>query len=349
MTSSMALLDQLACSHTLSLQEYAQLVQEDDPEFLDALQRRAEAVRNKMYGNQVFIRGLVEVGNACRRNCLYCGIRRENRAVERYVLSLGDVMACCREGYDLGFRTFVLQGGEGMFSSRQVVEMVQSIRRHYPDCAITLSLGEYDREDFCRMREAGADRYLLRHETANEALYRRLHPAAMSFRHRMDNLRWLRELGFQVGCGFMVGAPFQQPEHLAEDLKFVEIFRPHMCGVGPFLPQKDTPLGTHPPGSAAMTCRMYALMRLMIPGLLIPATTALGSLVPGGRETGIRWGANVVMPNLSPLHQRKKYALYDHKLATGTESAQNLQDLRASMAAIGYEVTVARGDSLVEG
>ena len=265
----------------------------------------------------------------------------------RYCLTPEEILGCCAEGHALGFRTFVLQGGEGCLSLETVCGLVRRIKRDYPDCAVTLSLGEFPTEAYRAMREAGADRYLLRHETADPAHYRRLHPASMSFENRMRCLRDLKALGFQTGCGFMVGSPFQTPQTLAEDLKFVEEFQPEMCGIGPFLPQKDTPFGAYSGGSGELTCFLLSLLRLIHPHMLIPATTALGTVDPQGREKGILAGANVVMPNLSPTSERKKYALYDHKICTGDESAQCIACMRARMASIGFAVTVDRGDIIL--
>ena len=265
----------------------------------------------------------------------------------RYCLTPEEILGCCAEGHALGFRTFVLQGGEGCLSLETVCGLVRRIKRDYPDCAVTLSLGEFPTEAYRAMREAGADRYLLRHETADPAHYRRLHPASMSFENRMRCLRDLKALGFQTGCGFMVGSPFQTPQSLAKDLKFIEGFQPEMCGIGPFLPQKDTPFGAYPGGSGELTCFLLSLLRLMHPHMLIPATTALGTVDPQGREKGILAGANVVMPNLSPTSERKKYALYDHKICTGDESAQCIACMRARMASIGFAVTVDRGDIIL--
>ena len=253
-------------------------------------------------------------------------------------------MDCCKTGYELGFRTFVLQGGEGVFGLEEILQTVREIRAGFPDCAITLSLGEYPTEAYAAMKAAGADRYLLRHETADKEHYEKLHPANMSFDNRMRCLKDLKTLGFQVGCGFMVGSPYQTAKTLAKDLKFVEEFSPDMCGIGPFIPQKDTPFGTFPAGTAAQTVYLLSLIRLIKPNILLPSTTALGTVDPKGREKGIKAGANVVMPNLSPVSARKKYALYDDKICTGDESAQCRACLAKRMKSIGYEVVTARGD-----
>ena len=343
-----SLLDRLERERTLSLAEYEALIAGRTDELAGQAAARADTVRRRVYGTDVYVRGLIEVGNVCRNDCLYCGIRRSNARCERYVLSDEEILACCAEGYRLGFRTFVLQGGEGVTPVERVCSLVARIRAGYPDCAITLSLGEYERADYLRMYEAGANRYLLRHETADRAHYERLHPAGMSFEHRMQCLRDLKEIGFQVGCGFMVGSPFQTAKTLARDLKFIEEFRPHMCGVGPFIPQKDTPFGSYPAGTAEETIYLLSLIRLIRPNILLPATTALGTIDPQGREKGIQAGANVVMPNLSPVSVRKKYALYDNKICTGDESAQCRECLSRRMQSIGYQVVVSRGDAKEE-
>lgn len=341
------LIDRLAAGERLTEAEYAALVAGFTPELAQYAAALADDARKKIYGNRIFVRGLIEVGNRCKNDCYYCGIRRSNAAVPRYCLTPEEILGCCAEGHALGFRTFVLQGGEGCLSLETVCGLVRRIKRDYPDCAVTLSLGEFPTEAYRAMREAGADRYLLRHETADPAHYRRLHPASMSFENRMRCLRDLKALGFQTGCGFMVGSPFQTPQTLAEDLKFVEEFQPEMCGIGPFLPQKDTPFGAYSGGSGELTCFLLSLLRLMHPHMLIPATTALGTVDPQGREKGILAGANVVMPNLSPTSERKKYALYDHKICTGDESAQCIACMRARMASIGFAVTVDRGDIIL--
>ncbi len=338
------IIEKLERTHSLTVEEYEFLLEHRSDETAVILAEKADAVRRQIYGNTVFIRGLIEVSNICKNDCLYCGIRRSNKSCDRYRLTKEQILECAAEGYDLGFRTFVLQGGEGIFTADHTADIVRDLKKAHPDCAVTLSLGEYSREEYAIMREAGADRYLLRHETADKAHYERLHPAGMSFDHRMQCLRDLHDLGFQVGCGFMVGSPFQTLHNLALDLKFVEEFSPEMCGIGPFIPQKDTPFGAYPAGTADMTIYLLSILRLIKPNLLLPATTALGTITKDGRERGIKAGANVVMPNLSPLSERKKYALYDNKIATGDESAQAVEHLRQSMANIGYEVVTARGD-----
>ena len=309
------------------------------------LAQRAAAVRQQVYGRDVFIRGLIEFTNYCRNDCFYCGIRRSNACAQRYRLTREEILACCRTGYGLGFRTFVLQGGEDpFFTTERLAELVRAIKRAYPDCAVTLSVGEKDRATYQAWFDAGADRYLLRHETADEGLYRRLHPEELSLQNRMRCLRDLKDIGYQVGCGFMVGAPFQTPEMLLKDLRFLQSFQPHMVGIGPFIPHRDTPFRDCPPGTAQMTLRLLAIIRLMLPHVLLPATTALGTVQSDGRQRGMGYGANVVMPNLSPLSVRKKYALYDNKISTGEEAAESVALLKQSMAAAGYRVVTARGD-----
>ncbi len=339
------LIEKLRDTGKLELSEYEALTRAaDDVKLADFAAEQARAAREPFYGKKVYTRGLIEVGNVCKNDCLYCGIRRSNSACERYVLSEEEIMACCREGYELGFRTFVLQSGEGALPLDTVLRLVGEIRGKYEDCAITLSLGEYPREAYEKMYAAGANRYLLRHETADKEHYEKLHPASMSFENRMRCLSDLKEIGFQVGCGFMVGSPFQTPKTLAEDLKFIEEFQPDMCGIGPFVPQKDTPLGSFPSGTAELTVFLLSLIRLIRPNILLPATTALGTIDPHGREKGVLAGANVVMPNLSPVSVRKKYGLYDNKICTGEESAQCRSCLSERMKAIGYSLVTDRGD-----
>ena len=344
MMREQALIDRLAQTHALPLADYEALVAGQTPALAAYAAQRADALRRAVYGTDVYVRGLIEVSSVCRNDCYYCGLRRSNAACERYTLTDAQILDCCEAGYGYGFRTFVLQGGEGVFTADRVCALVREIKARWPDCAVTLSLGEYPTADYAAMRAAGADRYLLRHETADAAHYARLHPAAMSFENRMRCLRDLKALGFQTGCGFMVGSPGQTAHTLAEDLKFVEEFQPEMCGIGPFLPQKDTPFGGEPGGTAAQTIYLLSLLRLIRPNLLLPATTALGTVAPDGRERGILAGANVVMPNLSPVDVRKKYALYDGKICTGEESAQCRDCLARRMAAIGFRLVTARGD-----
>ena len=321
------------------------LIVMQDAEAEALLAQRAAAVRQQVYGRDVFIRGLIEFTNYCRNDCFYCGIRRSNACAQRYRLTREEILACCRTGYGLGFRTFVLQGGEDpFFTTERLAELVRAIKRAYPDCAVTLSAGEKDRATYQAWFDAGADRYLLRHETADEGLYRRLHPEELSLQNRMRCLRDLKDIGYQVGCGFMVGAPFQTPEMLLKDLRFLQAFQPHMVGIGPFIPHRDTPFRDCPPGTAQMTLRLLAIIRLMLPHVLLPATPALGTVQSDGRQRGMGYGANVVMPNLSPLSVRKKYALYDNKISTGEEAAESVALLKQSMAAAGYRVVTARGD-----
>ena len=340
-----ALIERLERTHALTLEEYERLIAERTPKLAEALRERAVRVRQAVYGNRVFVRGLIELSSYCKNDCFYCGLRRSNHRAERYRLSPEEILDCCREGWALGFRTFVLQGGEDpWFTDARLVPLLRQIKAEFPDCAVTLSLGERSRESYLSLFDAGADRYLLRHETADPDHYAALHPAELSWENRMHCLRALKEIGYQVGCGFMVGAPGQTARELAKDLKFVEEFRPAMCGIGPFLPHRDTPFADEAAGSAELTCYLLSILRLIQPNLLLPATTALGTLDPAGREKGILAGANVVMPNLSPVAVRKKYALYDNKICTGEESAQCRGCLEVRWRAIGYEIVTDRGD-----
>lgn len=341
-----ALIDRLCAEHSLPEAEYAELIRSRDAGADALLAERAVAARRAVYGDAVYIRGLIEISNICKNNCLYCGIRRDNHNVRRYRLTPDEIVACADEGHALGFRTFVLQGGEdGWFTDEALGDIVSKLKRRHPDCAVTLSMGERSRESYRRLFDAGADRYLLRHETADAAHYARLHPAEMSFANRMRCLNDLRDIGYQVGCGFMVGSPFQTPGTLAKDLKFIETFRPEMCGIGPFIPHSDTPFRGCPAGSLELTLCLLSVIRLILPGVLLPATTALGTIHLKGRELGILAGANVVMPNLSPVGVRSDYALYDGKLCTGEESAQCRVCLDQRIQSIGYRVVVDRGDA----
>ncbi|MBQ4573479.1 MAG: [Clostridia bacterium] len=329
----------------LSTTEYKYLIDNRNEEITELLKNEAVKKRKEIYGNTVFIRGLIEISNICKNDCLYCGIRASNKECERYRLTKEEILSCCDEGYSLGFRTFVMQGGEDLhFTDDLLVEIIGEIKKKYPDCAITLSLGERSYESYKKLYDAGADRYLLRHETADEEHYNKLHPFKMNYKTRMECLKNLKEIGFQTGCGFMVGSPHQTTENLAKDLKFIEEFSPQMCGIGPFIPHKATDFRDEPSGDVELTCFLLSIIRLIKPTILLPATTALGSAEQGGREKGILCGANVIMPNLSPHSVRKKYELYNNKLISGNESAQEIENLKNSMKNIGYEIITDRGD-----
>lgn len=327
--------------------EYKELLElHTDKEIAEYGFELARKRQKETFGNEVYTRGLIEISNYCKNDCIYCGIRRSNQNAERYRLSEEEILSCCESGYALGFRTFVLQGGEdGYYTDDLLEDLLHKIKAAYPDCAITLSLGERSRESYERLYTAGADRYLLRHETANEAHYGKIHPAEMSLKNRKQCLYTLKEIGYQVGCGIMVGSPYQTIDNLVEDLAFMKTFNPHMVGIGPFIPQKDTPFGEMEPGSLEMTLFLLAVIRLMLPKVLLPATTALGTIHSRGRELGILAGGNVVMPNLSPVKVRKKYALYDNKICTGEEAAECRGCLGNRMESIGYKLVVSRGDS----
>ena len=340
------LIDRLEREHSLSEAEYAELIINRDAGAAKLLAEKAAAAREAVFGNAVYTRGLIEISSICRNNCLYCGIRRDNTEAERYRLTEEQILACADEGYLLGFRTFVLQGGEDPYFTDEVLcSLVRKLKERHPDCAVTLSMGERSRESYQALYDAGADRYLLRHETADAGHYARLHPPAMSFENRMRCLRDLKEIGYQTGCGFMVGSPFQTPETLAKDLKFIETFRPAMCGIGPFIPHRNTPFREEKAGTLELTLFLLSVIRLILPEVLLPATTALGTIHPRGREMGIQAGANVVMPNLSPVEVRKKYELYDNKICTGEESAQCRGCLEQRMKTVGCHLAVSRGDA----
>ncbi|MBO5252565.1 MAG: [FeFe] hydrogenase H-cluster radical SAM maturase HydE [Clostridia bacterium] len=336
------LVNKLEKEGDLSDSELKTLLETD--EYDKALFESADRVRRARYGDAVYIRGLIEFTNYCKNNCYYCGIRRDNRCAERYRLTKEHILACCREGYALGFRTFVLQGGEDpYFTDERVCEIVSAIREAYPDCAITLSIGEKSKESYEKYFKAGANRYLLRHETANDAHYRTLHPAELSPEERKSCLYALKEIGYQVGSGFMVGSPGQTTENLIEDLRFLQKLSPDMIGIGPYITHAQTPFANEKSGTLEMTLRLVAVLRLMFPWALLPSTTALGTIHPEGRELGLKAGANVVMPNLSPSDVRALYTLYDNKIHSGAEAAQSVNDLRTRVQNAGYRVVVDAG------
>ena len=339
------LIDRLEREGTLADAELLRLLTGLGADDESYLYERADHVRQSVYGTDVYLRGLIEISSWCKNNCYYCGIRRDNAKAERYRLSRESILRCCEAGYALGYRTFVLQGGEDpWYTDERVCDIVKAIRAGYPDCAITLSIGEKSRESFQAFFDAGADRYLLREETADPAHYRSLHPESMSCENRKRCLWDLKDIGYQVGCGIMVGSPGQTPENVLADLRFMQALGPHMIGIGPFIPHRDTPFAGSAPGTLEDTLHLLGILRLMFPHALIPATTALGTIHPLGREMGIRAGANVVMPNLSPTDVRGKYLLYDGKICTGDEAAECRRCMEMRMERIGYHVRVSRGD-----
>lgn len=344
----MNLIDKLEKEHHLEKEEWAILIQNRSSELAEYLFEKARNIRHKHYDHDVYIRGLIEFSNYCKNDCLYCGIQRSNRNVNRYRLSEEEILNCCHYGYNMGFRTFVLQSGEdNWFNDARMIAIIRAIKSAHPDCAITLSIGEKSYKSYQKYFEAGADRYLLRHETFNHCHYSQLHPTDLTAANRQECLWNLKDIGYQVGTGFMVGSPFQTAEHLAEDMLFLERFQPHMVGIGPFVPHHDTIFADQTAGTLELTLFMLGLIRLMLPKVLLPATTALGTIHPHGRELGILSGANVVMPNLSPQINRKNYSLYDNKIATDEEAAEGKEKLIKQMASIGYRVVTARGDSLM--
>ena len=339
------LIDELASHRSLPLDAYEELIVHRTPELAAYAAQKALQARASVYGTDVFVRGLIEFSSYCKNDCLYCGLRRSNARSDRYRLTPEQIVECADEGYRCGFRTFVLQSGEDPLGTDDMLgSLIFSIKQDHPDCAITLSLGERSRESYERLFEAGADRYLLRHETADPIHYAKLHPKSMSYDNRMRCIEDLRDIGYTVGIGFMVGTPYQGPRELACDLKFVEEFQPGMCGIGPFVSHHATPFAQMPNGSVELTCYLLSLMRLIQPNLLIPATTSLSTLDPDGCEKGILSGANVVMPNLSPVSVRARYDLYDNKANMGVEAAECRASLDARLKAIGHRVVVDRGD-----
>ena len=345
----MTIIDKFFEFHKLTKEEYVELLQNwEDKEVARQLKDEAVRLRKKYYGNKVFTRGLIEFTNYCKNNCYYCGIRNGNRNVTRYRLSKEEILECCRNGYELGYRTFVLQGGEDpYYTDERMTDIIRAIKKDFSDCALTLSIGEKSYESYQLFKSAGADRYLLRHETADEGLYCTLHPETMSLNVRKECLYNLKKLGYQVGAGFMVGSPGQTLEHLAEDLIFLQELQPQMVGIGPFIPHHDTIYAKETAGSVDLTLYLLSIIRIMLPKVLLPATTALGTLDSRGREKGLLAGANVVMPNLSPVRNRKMYELYDNKICTGEEAAECRGCLGRRVESVGYQLVEERGDALL--
>ena len=343
--NNLSIIEQLKTTQTATREQLIFLLKNITGAEREELRQAAQQTAQAVFGNKIYIRGLVEISSICKRDCRYCGLRRSNPNAVRYRLAPEQILSCCEKGYALGFRTFVLQGGEdGFFSDEVVCGIVREIKRRCPDCAVTLSLGERGDESFRRLRKAGADRYLLRHETADLTHYAKLHPDSMSGAERQRQLFALKQIGYQTGAGFMVGSPYQTAENLADDLLFLKKLQPQMCGIGPFIPHKDTAFRDFSQGSLELTLTLLAVIRLMHPRILLPATTALGTIHPQGRELGILHGANVVMPNLSPLEHRKDYAIYDNKICTGDEAAECIRCLSVRMKRIGYQIVTERGD-----
>ena len=337
------IIDKLFCTLDADDVELKELIESSG--YDNYLYEQAECIRKKYYGTDVYIRGLIEISNYCKNNCYYCGIRASNINADRYRLSKDDILSCCKSGYQLGFRTFVMQGGEDNYFTDEIIcDIVSSIKSMYPDCAVTLSLGEKSYESYLAYYNAGADRYLLRHETANDDHYRKLHPENLHPENRKKCLFDLNRIGYQTGSGFMVGSPFQTTENLIEDIRFLQELQPAMIGIGPFISHKDTPFKQYTNGSLELCLKMLSILRLMFPTVLLPATTALGTISDNGRELGIKAGANVVMPNLSPVKYRKLYEIYDNKICTGEEAAECKFCLQKRMSSIGYNIVVSRGD-----
>ncbi|MBR2967988.1 MAG: [Clostridia bacterium] len=342
---TLALIEKLWRKGKLTVSEYRQVIDGYSLVAAEYAATCAFETRKAIYDNTVFVRGLIEISNFCKNDCLYCGIRCSNKNADRYRLEKEEILECCKDGYEVGLRTFVLQGGEdGYFTDDKLVDIVSSIREKFPDCAITLSLGERSYDSYKKLFDAGANRYLLRHETADGEHYAKLHPPTLTLAKRKKCLDNLKKIGYQVGCGFMVGSPYQTDETLAKDLKLIEQFKPDMCGIGPFVPHRDTPFSQFEAGNVGLTCYLLSLIRLIHPPVLLPATTALGTVHPQGRLAAILSGANVIMPNLSPQSVRKKYELYNNKLTSGEESAQEMNKIKQQVQSIGYRVVVARGD-----
>lgn len=339
-------IDRIQLTRKITVEELRAILECQDQEIISYLYEKARQVAQSVFEKNIYIRGLIEFTNICKNDCYYCGIRKSNKHVQRYRLTKESILECCEKGYALGFRTFVLQGGEdAYFSDERMCDLIRSIREKYPDCAITISIGEREKKSYACLKEAGADRFLLRHETADPQHYEKLHPKSQTLSHRIQCLFDLKELGYQVGCGFMVGSPGQSVETIWQDIQLILKLQPQMVGIGPFIPQHDTPFLEEKAGTLEDTLRLLAILRLVHPTVLLPATTALGTIHPEGRELGILAGANVVMPNLSPVENRKQYQLYDNKICMDAEAAEGLEELKKRIEKIGYEVVVDRGDA----
>lgn len=343
--SNIELIDLLEREEYLSPEQWARLIAEFDMEDLEYAAVRARAVSKEYFGNTVFVRGLIEFANCCKNDCYYCGIRKSNERAERYRLTKNEILNCCETGYELGIRTFVLQGGDDpYYTDEMLCEIVREIKQSYPDCAVTLSVGERKTASYQAFFDAGADRYLLRHESADAAHYRTLHPAGMELESRKNCLDALKSIGFQTGCGFMVGTPGQTPLHLAADMELIKELSPQMVGLGPFIPHENTPFADEPAGASELTLFLLSLVRLMTKNVLLPATTALATVDAGGYEKGILAGANVLMPNLSPPGVRDRYLLYNNKSRTGGDAAEGFKTLKQRISNIGYQLVTDRGD-----
>ena len=339
------IIDELNANKTLDMQKWQKLISEHTDEDYMYSSQLARKIAKEKFSNKLYLRGIVEFTNICRNDCLYCGIRRSNSSVARYRLDKSDILECCKLGYELGYRTFVFQGGEDAYFTDDILcDIIKNVKNKFPDCAITMSVGERSYESYKKMYDAGADRYLLRHETADCAHYSKLHPENMQLKNRMQCLENLKEIGYQTGCGMMIGSPYQTSAELACDMQFISEFKPHMIGMGPFIPHKDTPFKDKKSGSVSLTLFLLSLCRIMLPNVLLPATTALGTVDEEGQKKGVLSGCNVVMPNLSPLSVRKKYMLYDNKVGSDLDALQSLDRLKRQVEEIGYEIICDRGD-----
>ena len=339
----MTIVEQLKQNKNLSDEQFKQLLETDT--YNDELFKQADNVRQQVYGKDVYLRGLIEFSNYCKNGCYYCGINCQNATIKRYRLTKDEILDCCKQGYALGYRTFVLQSGEDSFFTDDLIcDIVSAIRQNYKDCAITLSMGEKSKESYLAYFKAGANRYLLRHETANEEHYKKLHPENLSLQNRKQCLFNLKEIGYHVGSGFMVGSPYQTTQNLIEDFRFLQELKPDMIGIGPFIPAQNTKFEQFEHGKLTLTLKIISILRLLFPYALIPSTTALGTIDPKGRELGLKSGANVVMPNLSPSKYRKLYTLYDDKICTNEEAAECRGCLEKRVDLAGYKIVTDIGN-----
>lgn len=340
------LIDKLYINNSLEKNELKFLLKNLNPLMREYLIEKAFETRKKIYGKTVYFRGLMEITNICKHNCLYCGIRAKNSKADRYSLSKETILNCCFSGYNLGYRTFVLQGGENSkITDEFLIDIISILKNKFKDIAITLSLGERGKNSFKKLYDAGADRYLIRHETFNKKLYKKLHPN-MSYKNRIKSLYILKKIGYQVGSGFLIGLPSLKLEDYYKDLIFLKKLKPHMIGIGPFIPHINTPLKNEKGGSSYDTITLIAILRLLLPDVLLPATTALVTLDPNSRNLAFRAGANVIMPNISPLSSRKKYTLYNGKAFLGDEAGEEMEIIIKHIKEAGFIPVLSKGDNV---
>jgi biotin synthase len=305
----------------------------------------ADDIRKRYFKDEVHIRGIIEFSNYCMKNCFYCGLRRDNKTIERYRISEDEIIDTALKAGELGYKTILLQSGEdGGYTIEGLCAIIKRIRSNL-DCAITLSLGEKSFDEYRSLRDAGADRYLLRFETSDRGLFNKLKPDS-SYENRLDCIKNLKKLGFQVGSGFMVGLPGQTYEILADDILLLRELDLDMIGIGPFLSHHNTPLGNSASGTLDLTLRALAIIRILMPDVHIPATTAMGTVEKGGREKALQCGANVIMPNVTPIKYRKYYEIYPNKICIDDAPSDCRACIEGMLKSLGRAAATNKGDSI---